>query len=54
MDEVPLGVWYCLMCVKKKLESGVYSVSEGVESIWDVKEVSILDVDGNTQSYSFP
>ena len=53
MDEVPLGVWYCLMCVKKKLESGVHSVSEGVESIWDVKEVSILDVDGNAQSWFF-
>lgn len=46
MDDLPLGAWYCLRCVKKKLESGVRSVSKGAESIWNVKEVEVLDVDG--------
>lgn len=46
MDDLPLGAWYCLRCVKKKLESGVCSVSKGAESICDVKEVDVLDVDG--------
>lgn len=34
------------MCVRKKIETGVHSVSEGVESIWDEREVEVLDVDG--------
>nr|GMD46180.1 chromodomain-helicase-DNA-binding protein Mi-2 homolog isoform X1 [Ipomoea batatas] len=31
----PLGAWYCIWCVKKKMELGVHAVSEGVESILD-------------------
>ncbi|KAB2604258.1 hypothetical protein D8674_040421 [Pyrus ussuriensis x Pyrus communis] len=46
MDDVSLGLWYCPMCVRKKLESGIYSVSEGIESIWDAREVEVSDVDG--------
>ncbi|XP_016651691.1 PREDICTED: helicase protein MOM1-like isoform X3 [Prunus mume] len=46
MDAVPLGVWHCSMCVRKKIESGIYSVSEGIESIWDAREVEVSDVDG--------
>ncbi|KAM0999812.1 hypothetical protein PS1_006470 [Malus domestica] len=46
MDDVPLGLWYCPMCVRKKLVSGIYSVSEGIESIWDAREVEVSDVDG--------
>lgn len=46
MDDVPFGVWYCPKCVMKKIESGVHSVSEGVESIWDAREVEVSDVDG--------
>ncbi|XP_024028326.1 helicase protein MOM1 isoform X1 [Morus notabilis] len=53
MDDVPPGVWYCLGCVKKKLESGVHSVSEGVESIWNVREVDVLDVDGLRKERDF-
>ena len=48
MDDVPLGVWYCLVCVRKKLESGVHSVAEGVESICNYRDVEVLDVDGMT------
>ncbi|XP_061376668.1 uncharacterized protein LOC133318648 [Gastrolobium bilobum] len=44
--DAPLGVWYCHLCVRKKIECGVYSVSEGVESVWDVKEVPFSNVDG--------
>ncbi|ONI00781.1 hypothetical protein PRUPE_6G104600 [Prunus persica] len=46
MDAVPLGVWHCSMCVRKKIESGIYSMSEGIESIWDAREVEVSDVDG--------
>jgi len=46
LEDVPLGVWHCPVCVRKKIEAGVHSVSEGVESIWDEREVEVLDVDG--------
>ncbi|XWS28986.1 hypothetical protein CRYUN_Cryun25bG0118000 [Craigia yunnanensis] len=39
LEEFPLGVWYCLACVRKKLESGVHSVSDGIEAIWDSREL---------------
>ncbi|KAK4429053.1 Helicase protein MOM1 [Sesamum alatum] len=39
-DALP-GVWHCPQCVKKKLLFGVHSVSDGVESIWDVREVEV-------------
>uniref|UniRef100_A0ACD5XZK0 Uncharacterized protein n=1 Tax=Avena sativa TaxID=4498 RepID=A0ACD5XZK0_AVESA len=32
------GIWRCSMCTKERLLCGVYSVSEGIESLWDVKE----------------
>lgn len=38
-QEFPLGVWYCLACVRKKIESGVHSVSDGIEEIWDSREL---------------
>ncbi|XP_058001369.1 helicase protein MOM1 isoform X3 [Hevea brasiliensis] len=46
LKAVPLEVWYCLACVRKKIKSGVHSVSEGVESIWDYKEVEESDGNG--------
>uniref|UniRef100_A0ACD5XNJ0 Uncharacterized protein n=1 Tax=Avena sativa TaxID=4498 RepID=A0ACD5XNJ0_AVESA len=36
---VSLGIWRCSICTKERLLCGVYSVSEGIESLWDVKEV---------------
>ncbi|WVZ82995.1 hypothetical protein U9M48_030188 [Paspalum notatum var. saurae] len=36
--DVSLGIWLCIICTKKRLQFGVYSVSEGIESLWDVKE----------------
>ncbi|KAK8915883.1 Helicase protein MOM1 [Platanthera zijinensis] len=36
--DIPPGTWLCKFCVKKKMESGVYSVSNGIESVWDVDE----------------
>ncbi|XP_060668417.1 helicase protein MOM1 isoform X6 [Ziziphus jujuba] len=53
MDDVPFGVWYCPKCVMKKIESGVHSVSEGVESIWDAREVEVSDVDGLQKQKEF-
>lgn len=46
MDDVPIGLWYCSRCVKRKIEFGVQSVSKGVESILDAREVVISEVDG--------
>ncbi|GAV67872.1 SNF2_N domain-containing protein/Chromo domain-containing protein [Cephalotus follicularis] len=38
LNDNPSGVWHCIWCVKKKIELGVHSVSQEVESIWDVRE----------------
>ncbi|KAK9280486.1 hypothetical protein L1049_014178 [Liquidambar formosana] len=46
LEDVPPGIWHCIWCVKKKIESGVHSVSEGIESIWDAREVEVTNVDG--------
>lgn len=39
----PPGVWHCFQCIKKKIQCGVHSVSEGVESICDVREEEVSD-----------
>lgn len=44
VHDVPSGVWHCLWCLKKKIESGVHSVTQGVESIWDAREVDVSGV----------
>ncbi|XP_010262872.1 PREDICTED: helicase protein MOM1-like isoform X2 [Nelumbo nucifera] len=46
LKDVPAGNWHCISCVKKKIEYGVHAVSDGVESIWDAREVDISDNDG--------
>ncbi|OVA18048.1 SNF2-related [Macleaya cordata] len=51
LKDVPPGVWHCLCCVKKKMESGVHSVSGGVESILDAKEVELSDSEGTRKQY---
>ncbi|KAM6598052.1 hypothetical protein CsatA_008576 [Cannabis sativa] len=53
MDGVILGVWYCLMCVMKKLDYGEHSVSEGVEAIFDDRVVEVLDVDASQEQRVF-
>lgn len=53
MPDATLGVWHCQFCVRKKIELGVYSVSEGVESICDVKEASFPNVDGTVRIYHY-
>lgn len=40
------GVWHCPRCVCKKFSLGVHSVSKGVESIWDVREVKATNAKG--------
>ncbi|KAK6144371.1 hypothetical protein DH2020_021191 [Rehmannia glutinosa] len=47
-DALP-GVWHCPVCVKKKLLFGVHSVSKGVESVWDVREVEVSNAKGVRQ-----
>lgn len=34
----PPGPWHCYWCVRRKLKLGVHSVSEGVDSLLDVRE----------------
>lgn len=40
------GVWHCPQCVKKKILFGVHSVSDGVESIWNIREVEVPNTKG--------
>ncbi|KAK6163344.1 hypothetical protein DH2020_000208 [Rehmannia glutinosa] len=49
LPDVLPGIWHCAKCVNKKLELSVYSVSEGVESIWDVREVELSKAKGIRQ-----
>ncbi|XP_027341127.1 helicase protein MOM1-like [Abrus precatorius] len=42
--DAPLGVWHCHFCVRKKIDFGVYSVSKGIEAIFDVREYSSSNV----------
>ncbi|MCL7035003.1 hypothetical protein MKW94_004353 [Papaver nudicaule] len=51
LKNVPVGVWHCVCCVKKKVESGVHSLSGGVESILDAKEVKLADSEGVQKQY---
>ncbi|KAA8550370.1 hypothetical protein F0562_002054 [Nyssa sinensis] len=46
LNDVSLGVWHCFLCVNKKIESGVHSVAEGIESIWDSREVEMPESEG--------
>jgi len=40
---LPIGFWHCIWCVEKKIKLGVHSVSKGVESILDSREVVSKD-----------
>ncbi|PIA37321.1 hypothetical protein AQUCO_03000131v1 [Aquilegia coerulea] len=44
---VPVGVWHCFQCIKRKIQFGVHSVSEGIESICDVREEEVPDCEGS-------
>lgn len=46
LDDVPPGDWYCPCCVNKKIVLGVRSVSEGIESIWEAREVEVSHKEG--------
>lgn len=39
LSYVPPGVWHCSWCTDRKIKFGLHSVSGGIESIWDVREV---------------
>ncbi|XP_051120425.1 helicase protein MOM1-like isoform X2 [Andrographis paniculata] len=47
-NAVPV-VWYCSQCVNKKFLFGPPSVSKGMESIWDVRDVDISNTTGVRQ-----
>ncbi|XP_042399913.1 uncharacterized protein LOC121989756 isoform X1 [Zingiber officinale] len=38
LPNAPPGIWLCISCIKKKIEFGVYSVSVGIDSVWNFKE----------------
>lgn len=46
MNDFPLGDWHCSVCVKKNIESGIHSMSEGPELTKDAREVEVSDADG--------
>ncbi|XP_031285187.1 helicase protein MOM1 [Pistacia vera] len=52
MENVALGAWYCIPCARKKIESGVHSLSKGIESIWDVGE-EVSDADGSRKQKKY-
>ncbi|KAL5709957.1 DNA helicase [Ranunculus cassubicifolius] len=51
LKAAPLGVWHCFQCIKKKIQFGVYSVSEGIESICDVREEGVPDCEEIQKQY---
>ncbi|XP_057484469.1 helicase protein MOM1-like isoform X1 [Actinidia eriantha] len=53
LDDVAYGDWHCCFCVKKKIELGVYSVSEGVDSVWDAREVEVRDTRGSQKQKQY-
>ncbi|TVU12929.1 hypothetical protein EJB05_46596 [Eragrostis curvula] len=38
LEHVSPGIWYCVICTKRRIQFGVYSVCEGIDSLWDVKD----------------
>ncbi|KAL3531943.1 hypothetical protein ACH5RR_005464 [Cinchona calisaya] len=46
----PPGDWHCIWCVKKKMELGVYTVSEGIECVLNSEQVS---ADGAMQKQQY-
>jgi chromodomain-helicase-DNA-binding protein 3 len=32
------GIWFCTSCTKKRLQFGLHSIVDEIESVWDVKE----------------
>ncbi|XP_057480932.1 helicase protein MOM1-like isoform X3 [Actinidia eriantha] len=53
LDDVAYGDWHCFSCVKKKIELGVYSVSDGVDSVWDAREVEVQDTRGSQKQKQY-
>ncbi|KAI6685811.1 hypothetical protein NL676_031724 [Syzygium grande] len=53
LNDVPPGVWHCLACVRKMMKYDAYSVSEGVEFIWDCREAEELDPNGCQKQKEF-
>ncbi|KAE8652772.1 hypothetical protein Csa_022848 [Cucumis sativus] len=53
LEDVPLGVWHCPMCIRRKIKFGVYAVSKGFESIWDTRETEISDADGSQRQKQY-
>ncbi|VFQ92792.1 unnamed protein product [Cuscuta campestris] len=41
INDVLLGIWHCLWCQMKKIAFGVHSVTKGVDSICDAREVDV-------------
>ncbi|KAL9244340.1 hypothetical protein vseg_018127 [Gypsophila vaccaria] len=48
-----ISFWYCSECMKKKLAHGVHSLSEGLESILDAREVELTDSEGSRKEKQY-
>ncbi|KAL9243913.1 hypothetical protein vseg_017748 [Gypsophila vaccaria] len=45
--------WYCSECMNKRLTLGVHSVSEGIESILDVREMGLANSKGSVEEKEY-
>ncbi|KAK9676594.1 hypothetical protein RND81_11G087600 [Saponaria officinalis] len=48
-----ISFWYCSECIKKKLALGVHSLSEGIESILDAREVELTNSEGSLKEKQY-
>ncbi|XP_015089613.1 protein CHROMATIN REMODELING 4-like [Solanum pennellii] len=39
----PPGAWHCYWCVRRKMKLGVHAISEGIESLLDVRKLSLAN-----------
>ncbi|XP_074303491.1 uncharacterized protein LOC141637963 isoform X2 [Silene latifolia] len=52
-ENAHIPIWYCSECTKKKLSFGVHSVSEGIESIFDAREVELSNSEGSLKEKQY-
>ena len=50
MNDIPIGSWHCSVCVQKKIESSIHSMSDGPESLGNARDVEVSDADGTKNS----
>nr|XP_011470963.1 PREDICTED: helicase protein MOM1-like isoform X2 [Fragaria vesca subsp. vesca] len=49
MNDAPIGVWHCSVCVQKKIESRILSISDGPESLRNARNLEVSDADDSSR-----